>query len=213
MVIVHTKSFMDLPELLSLVGLGPPQHLHDIHGHTRLDPILILEQELLDPDVSRANVEKLVHQRCDPLTGPQALKHLVLALLHILSSHLHPHGEPGGNVSSHGLENQDGVHDVLGLDATFLQDPLDDIQDGVKVIVRHVHPVVHGPQVVGVVGHRPSEDAPNVLGHLLLNGGNLCLVLLEETPDTRVLQRLVVHCLHHVGDSHLSSNSFIHRLG
>mmetsp|Transcript_37361 Transcript_37361/g.85543 ORF Transcript_37361/g.85543 Transcript_37361/m.85543 type:complete len:346 (-) Transcript_37361:1174-2211(-) len=212
-VVVNPKVLVQLSELLALVRFGPPQHLHDVHRHARLDPVLILQQELLDTHICGTDVEELIHQGGDTLAPTKALEHLVLPLLHVLPSHLLPDCEAGGHVGTDRLQQQEGIRDVLGLGSTFLQHPPDNVQDSIKMIIRDIHPVVHGPQVVGVVGHRPSEDAPNVLGHLLLNGGNLCLVLLEETPDTRVLQRLVVHCLHHVGDSHLSSNSFIHRLG
>mmetsp|Transcript_37362 Transcript_37362/g.85549 ORF Transcript_37362/g.85549 Transcript_37362/m.85549 type:complete len:346 (-) Transcript_37362:1174-2211(-) len=213
MVVVDTQCLVDFPELLALVSFGTPQNLHEIHCHAGLDPVLVLEQEILNTHIGGCNVEQLIHQGCNALATAQALEHLVLPLLHVLPSHLLPDCEAGGHVGTDRLQQQEGIRDVLGLGSTFLQHPPDNVQDSIKMIIRDIHPVVHGPQVVGVVGHRPSEDAPNVLGHLLLNGGNLCLVLLEETPDTRVLQRLVVHCLHHVGDSHLSSNSFIHRLG
>mmetsp|Transcript_6004 Transcript_6004/g.12957 ORF Transcript_6004/g.12957 Transcript_6004/m.12957 type:complete len:684 (+) Transcript_6004:249-2300(+) len=212
-VVVNPKVLVQLSELLALVRFGPPQHLHDVHRHARLDPVLILQQELLDTHICGTDVEELIHQGGDTLAPTKALEHLVLPLLHILPGHLHPHGESGRDIGTNGLQNQEGIRNVLGLRTAFLQHPPNDIQDSIKVIIGHIHPVVHGPQVVGVVGHRPSEDSPHKLGHLFLNGGNLRLVLLEETPNAGVLQGLVVHGLHHVGDSHLAPESLIHRLG
>mmetsp|Transcript_6005 Transcript_6005/g.12963 ORF Transcript_6005/g.12963 Transcript_6005/m.12963 type:complete len:566 (+) Transcript_6005:249-1946(+) len=213
MVVIDPQGLVDLRQLLPLVGLRSPQHLHDVDRHTRLDPLLVLEQELLNTHIGGTDVEKLVHQGGNALTGPQALEHLVLTLLHVLPGHLHADCETGGHIGTDGLQDQDGVHNVFGLGTTLLQHPLDNIQDSIKVIIRHVHPVVHGPQVIDVVGHRPSEASPHELGHLLLDGGDLRLVLLEKTPNAGVLQGLVVHGLHHVGHTHLAPEALIHRLG
>mmetsp|Transcript_6000 Transcript_6000/g.12935 ORF Transcript_6000/g.12935 Transcript_6000/m.12935 type:complete len:566 (+) Transcript_6000:249-1946(+) len=213
MVVVDTQCLVDFPELLALVSFGTPQNLHEIHCHAGLDPVLVLEQEILNTHIGGCNVEQLIHQGCNALATAQALEHLVLTLLHVLPGHLHADCETGGHIGTDGLQDQDGVHNVFGLGTTLLQHPLDNIQDSIKVIIRHVHPVVHGPQVIDVVGHRPSEASPHELGHLLLDGGDLRLVLLEKTPNAGVLQGLVVHGLHHVGHTHLAPEALIHRLG
>mmetsp|Transcript_79182 Transcript_79182/g.211687 ORF Transcript_79182/g.211687 Transcript_79182/m.211687 type:complete len:394 (-) Transcript_79182:291-1472(-) len=135
-VVVDVEVPVDLSQGPSLVGLGPSQQLNQVDRSPGLHFLQAVSNQLLDPRVRLGDVKPHLHEARDALRGSQALEELVLALLHILTGHLHAHGVASGDVSTDGLQDGNGVLRVPGLDSHLLEGCGKDIQQTVKMVVR-----------------------------------------------------------------------------
>mmetsp|Transcript_12632 Transcript_12632/g.30170 ORF Transcript_12632/g.30170 Transcript_12632/m.30170 type:complete len:291 (+) Transcript_12632:580-1452(+) len=157
MIIVDPQILVDGRDLPPLVLLRPAQHLRDVHCLPVLDPLRVPQQQVLDAVVHQCNLVQSVHQPCDPVGTAQPLEQLVLALLDVLAGDLHADREPCCYVSTNGLQQDQNLSDVLLLHPLLLQSGSNDIQQTIKMVVRNVVPVMHGPDIIDVVGRRPPE--------------------------------------------------------
>mmetsp|Transcript_19151 Transcript_19151/g.42352 ORF Transcript_19151/g.42352 Transcript_19151/m.42352 type:complete len:287 (-) Transcript_19151:1785-2645(-) len=212
-IIVNPQVLMDRRDLPPLVLLGPAQHLRDVHRLPVLNSLRVPQQQVLDAVVYQGDLVEGVHQAGDTVGATQALEQLVLALLHVLSGHLHSHGVSSGDVSTDGLQSLNGVLQILRLDSHLLENIRKDIQQAIKMVVRKVQRVVGGTNIAELVARRASEKLREEGHQLLFVHRHLSLILLEETLSAHVRCGLLIHLFHEVGNPRIATQTFIDRLG